>query len=65
MSTYTQTTIDSAGKKYHAEFDREQTAAIRTWVERPDGTIEYEMKDGQGRGTTSPEGLYPKKEPTP
>jgi hypothetical protein len=63
--SYIQTTTDSTGKKYHAEFDPRYTAPIRQWTERPDGTIEYEFQDGQGRGTTAPEGLYPQRKATP
>lgn len=63
MSIYTRTEVDSAGRKTHYTFDSTQTGAVAVTVERADGTIEYEMKDGQGLGTTDPKGLYPKDAP--
>lgn len=53
---------DSTGKKYVSLFDGQSSAPYASYVERPDGTIEQEFKDGVGRGTTAPEGLYPRKE---
>jgi hypothetical protein len=50
MKTIVET--DSSGRKHYSVYDGQSSSPVHTWIERPDGSIEYEYKNGHGVSIT-------------